>query len=58
MSCRDEFMKTKDMKVKLLVGGKNVGMVSFVHDAFRDMIIAFVKNLKGHEGGKIEIVIE
>lgn len=50
-------MKTKDMQVTLKIGGKPIGLVPFVHDALRDMIIAFTNNLKGHSGGDIEITI-
>ncbi|MBN2460588.1 MAG: hypothetical protein JXB60_03185 [Candidatus Cloacimonetes bacterium] len=46
------------MMLKLTVAGKEIPMVPFVHDALRDMILAFVKNLKGHEGGRIEIIID
>ena len=58
MSCKADKMNPKDMKVKLVIGGKNIAMVPFVHDAFRDMIIAFVNNLNGHDGGKINIIID
>jgi hypothetical protein len=58
MSCKADKMDPKDMKVKLEIGGKNITMVPFVHNAFRDMIVAFVNNLSGHEGGRIEIVID
>ncbi|MFC1887371.1 hypothetical protein ACFLYK_01025 [Candidatus Cloacimonadota bacterium] len=58
MSCKADKMDPKDMKVKLVIGGKEIAMVPFVHDSFRDMIIAFVNNLSGHEGGKINIIID
>jgi len=58
MSCPQEKMNPKDMNLKLMVEGEEVPMVDFVHDSFRDMIVAFVNNLKGHDGGKIEITIE
>ena len=58
MSCPQEKMSPKDMNLKIKVAGEEVHMVPFVHDSFRDMIVAFVNNLKGHDGGKIEITIE
>lgn len=58
MSCPQEKMNPKDMSLIIKVGGEEVNMVPFVHDSFRDMIVAFVNNLKGHDGGKIEITIE
>ncbi len=58
MSCKADKMDSKDMKVKLEIGGINIKMVPFVHDAFRDMIVAFVNNLSGHTGGEIKISIE
>ncbi|MBN1948133.1 MAG: hypothetical protein JW784_00155 [Candidatus Cloacimonetes bacterium] len=51
-------MKTEQMKLKLKIAGKDIPLVPFVHDALRDMIIAFTGNLKGHSGGKIEIIIQ
>lgn len=58
MSCDGKEMKKNEMKLTLKVEGKEIPMVKFVHDAFRDMIVAFANNLKGHEGGNIEITIE
>lgn len=58
MSCKQDQMNTKEMKVKLVIGGNEVTMVQFVHDAFRDMIVGFTNNLKGHDGGKIVIEID
>ncbi len=58
MGCPQDLMKNKDKKLSLKVDGKEIPIVPFVHDAFRDMIIAFTENLKGHEGGKIEITID
>ena len=57
MSCKQDEMKTKDMQVTLKIGGKPIGLVPFVHDALRDIIVAFTNNLKGHSGGDIEITI-
>jgi len=48
----------QERKLKLVIGEKKITMVPFVHNALRDMIIAFTKNLSGHEGGKITIEIE
>lgn len=58
MSCKADKMDPGNMQVKMQIGGKNISMVPFVHDAFRDMIVAFVNNLSGHDGGKIEITID
>ena len=58
MSCKEELMKVEDMKVNVKIAGNQIELVPFVHDAMRDVIIAFTNNLKGHDGGRIEIVIE
>ncbi|MBN1327465.1 MAG: hypothetical protein JW996_05910 [Candidatus Cloacimonetes bacterium] len=58
MGCKGEKLDTAEMKVVLKVNGVQIDMVPFVHDSFRDMIIAFINNLKGHDGGKIEITID
>lgn len=58
MGCEGKTMKTEQMKLKLKIAGKDIPLVPFVHDALRDMIIAFTGNLKGHSGGKIEIIIQ
>jgi len=51
-------MNKEDLVLSLKINEKDIPIVPFVHDAFRDMIIGFVKNLKGYENGKIEIIIE
>ena len=58
MSYKEKQMDIKEMKLTLKIEGETIGLVPFVHDALRDVIIAFTDNLKGHSGGKIEIVIE
>jgi hypothetical protein len=58
MSCKADKMDPKNMNMKLVVGGKELSIVPFVHDSFRDMIVAFVNNLNGHDGGKINIIID
>lgn len=51
-------IQKNEEKVTLKIAAKKVTLVPFVHNALRDVIVAFTQNLKGHEGGKIEIVIE
>jgi hypothetical protein len=58
VACKEKPMKAKDMKVNLKIEGKEISMVPFVHDALRDVIIAFTNKLKDHDGGKIEIIIK
>ena len=58
MHDQSDYVRAEDKKLVLKVSGKEIDMVPFVHDTFRDMVLAFVKNLKGVEKGKIEIVIE
>ena len=58
MSCEGKPIEDKDRDLHLKIEGKEISLVPFVHDSLRDVIIAFTKNLKDHEGGKIEIVIE
>ena len=43
---------------KLKINGKELKMAPFVQNIFHDTITGFVKNLKGYEKGKIEIVID
>jgi hypothetical protein len=57
MNCKQDERKTKNMEVMLKIGGKRIGLVPFVHNALRDMIVAFTNNLKGHSGGDIEITV-
>jgi len=49
---------SKGMDLELAIGGKEITLVHFAHNSFRDIIVAFTNNLKGHEGGKIEITID
>lgn len=58
MTCKQKKIESKDQKVVLKINDQEIPMVPFVHNALRDMIVAFTDNLKGHSGGKIEIVIE
>ena len=58
MGCEGKTMKKEQMKLELKISGELIPLVPFVHDALRDMIIAFTGNLKGHSGGKIEIMIQ
>jgi len=58
MATKTAESKQQEKKLKLVIGGKNIKMVLFVHNALRDMIIAFTNNLSGHDGGKISIEIE
>jgi hypothetical protein len=58
MHSENDNVKIEDQQVNLKVNGKNVDMVPFVHDTFRDMVLAFINNLRGVEKGKIEIIIE
>jgi len=57
MSCKQEIMNKEDRVLSLKINEKDIPIVPFVHDAFRDMIVGFVKNLKGYEKGKIKIEI-
>jgi len=45
-------------KLTLKINDDVIFLVPFVHDSLRDVITAFTNNLKGHKGGKIEIIIE
>lgn len=58
MSCKSKTETSRGRKLSLQIGGKKIPLVPFVHNALRDMIIAFTNNLKDHDGGKIEIEIE
>ncbi len=53
-----KYLKPIEKKIILKVAGKEIDMVPFVHDSFRDMILAFIRNLKDTEEGKVEIVIK
>ena len=58
MGCKSKDEVSKGRKLSLKIDGQEIPLVPFVHDALRDVISAFVDNLKGHEGGRIEIEIE
>ena len=58
MCCQKNSSTEDKRKLILKISGKKIPLVPFVHDAFRDVIIAFTENLKGHEGGEIEIHID
>ena len=57
MSCKQDAISKEDRVLTLKINEKDIPIVPFVHDSFRDMILGFVKNLKGYEDGKIEIKI-
>jgi len=55
---RDECKTDRNQSIRLLIDKKEVKMVPFVQNIFRDLILAFVSNLKGIKKGKIEITLE
>jgi molybdopterin-guanine dinucleotide biosynthesis protein B len=54
---RTDCKTDKTEKSKLKINGKELKMAPFVQNIFHDTITGFVKNLKGYEKGKIEIII-
>lgn len=50
--------KKFEKEVFISINGKDIPVIPFVHNAFRDMIVGFVKNLKGYEKGEIKITIK
>ena len=55
---REECKTDRNQDLFLTIAGKDIKMVPFVRNVFRDMIIAFVSNLHGYKEGKIEIRLE
>lgn len=54
---REDCKTDRNLNIKIKINGKNVKIVPFVQNIFRDIILGFIKNLKGYKKGKIEIVI-
>ena len=52
--CRTDHHQT----IRLSIDDKEIKMVPFVQNTFHDLIIAFVRNLRGFKKGKIEITLE
>ncbi len=52
---RQDCQTDHKQNIRLRIGGKEIKMVPFVQNIFRDIIIAFVSNLRGYKKGKIEI---
>lgn len=55
---REECLTDHNQIIRLRISGREIKMVPFVQNIFRDLIIAFVKNLHGYKKGKIEIDLE
>jgi len=55
---RDACKISKDDKINLHMNGKEIEMAPFVRDILKGTINGFVRNLKGCEKGKVEIVID
>ena len=52
---RDDCMVDRKQNLVLKINGKEIKIVPFVQNTFKDVILGFVKNLKGYKKGKIEI---
>ena len=55
---REDCKTDRKLGTHLKVAEKEIKIVPFVQKAFHDTILGFVRNLKGCEKGKIEIVID
>ncbi len=54
---RDDCKFDREQSLLLKINSKEIKIVPFVQNTFRDVILGFVKNLKGYKKGKIEIEI-
>ncbi len=55
---RSDCHTDNNLKIQLKVDGKEIKIVPFVQDAYRESIKALIRNLKGCEKGRIEIIID
>lgn len=55
---RDDCKFDREQSLLLKIDGKEIKIVPFVQNTFKDVILGFVKNLKGYKKGKIEIEID
>ncbi len=55
---RNDCATEKYFGIRLKVNAQDIELVPFVQKAFKDSILGFVRNLKGADRGKVEIVIE
>jgi molybdopterin-guanine dinucleotide biosynthesis protein B len=55
---REDCRTDHNQIISLKIAGKQIQLVPFVQEILRDLIIAFVKNLRGYKKGKIEITLE
>lgn len=55
---RDDCMVDRKQNLLLKINGKEIKIVPFVQNTFKDVILGFVKNLKGYKKGKIKIEID
>jgi len=55
---RDDCLTDRNQSIRLMIDKKEIKMVPFVQNIFRDLIFSFVNNLKGTKKGKIEITLE
>lgn len=55
---RDDCKVDRKQNLVLKINDKEIKIVHFVQNTFRDVILGFVKNLKGYKNGKIEIEID
>lgn len=55
---RKECKTDHSQKIFLKVDGKEINIVPYVQDSYRESIKALIRNLKGCEHGKIEIIID
>jgi len=55
---RADCVLDRSKQLTLKIGGKEIKIVPFVQNTFKDVILGFVKNLRGYKKGKIEIEID
>jgi molybdopterin-guanine dinucleotide biosynthesis protein B len=55
---RTDCVLDRSKQLTLKIDGKEIKIVPFVQNTFKDVILGFVKNLKGYKKGKIEIEID
>lgn len=55
---REDCKTDHNQSIHLKIDGQEITMVPFVQNIFRDLLYAFVKNLRGFKKGKIEVTSE
>lgn len=55
---RQDCLTDHNQVLTLHINGKEITMVPFVQNVFRDLIVAFISNLHGYNKGKVEITLE